>query len=138
MSTSGAAMVISLTICALGVVGLLSLPDQKYGYNVDPSNDCETTTDEYEYNELSSEAQEAFDSALEADSPVYITDSNHEFDVGYDVEVQNCVRKDSESYVLTVEMVSSGPNPFLELAYSGLSVIGLFYFLVSFAGAARS
>lgn len=135
-------IVLSLTIGILGVVGLLSLPDQKYGYETGPPlTDCGATDgDVYEYNELSSEAQEAFDSALEADRPVYLTDSNHGFDLEGEGGVRNCVRKDSQFYVLSVETVS-GPNPLLEIAYRGLSVVGFFSALVSgsvLAGAVRS
>lgn len=133
-------MIISLTICALGVVGLLSLADQKYRYETGPTNDCEITTDEYEYTELSSEAQEAFDSALEADSALYITHSSHGFELETGGGMKNCVRKGSQSYVLTVEKISR-PNPFLQVAYGGMSVVGFFlalFFGVTFAGSVRS
>lgn len=145
-----------MAIGTWGALGLQSVPDQKYGYDTYPSyNDCETIDDDnmYEYNELSSEAQEAFDSTLserqeesasaaEADRPVYITDSNHEFnlkDVG--AGGQNCVRKDSQPYVLTVQKVGPEPSSINQFLYRGVTFVGLFITLISggvLAGAVRS
>ncbi|WP_436903095.1 hypothetical protein [Halovenus halobia] len=149
-------IVISLVIATWGALGLQSVPDQKYGYDTHPAyNDCETIDDDnvYEYNELSSEAQEAFDStvseaqeesasAAEADRPVYITDSYHEFNFeAVDSEGQNCVRKDSQPYVLTVQKVGPEPSSVNQFIYRLAYRLGLFITLIFggvLAGAVRS
>lgn len=123
--------VLILMICLTGVVGsFLFTPDDEYEYRVS-FTDCSGIEDNvHEYDGLSPEAQEAFDSALEADhSDPYTTGSSHEFAVDTDAGQRNCVQKNSQSYVMTIQKIS--PDSASETVFMWMSIIAFLVALIS-------
>jgi hypothetical protein len=128
------ALVVFVLIILIGVTGVvgsfLLTPDDEYEYRVS-STDCSGIEDNvHEYDELSPEAQEAFDSALEADSSdPYTTGSSHEFAVDTDAGQRNCVEKNTQSYVMTIQKIS--PDSASETVFMWMSIIAVLLALIS-------
>lgn len=94
-------LLLTVTLGVTGVVGLAVQPGPEYTYVANPTDDCSDAPYAYEYDELSQQEQEVFDSTLE-NSP-YTTGSNPGFVVETDAGQENCIDKGPNSYRLTVQ-----------------------------------